>query len=155
MRFYCWQNFSSVIRGFGVWVVARLLASGYLESTDATPRSPYQSPTWCPASDSSTLPFFFFLSHTDLARFALIRAKTGWFERIPSETGTDTVETATKTCHYGRFWPKRPPKQAEMGSGYHSSASCGLVRGKKIKKREGRKRWEDTKKKGWKKNKGI
>ena len=45
---------------------------------------------------------------------------------------------------------------AEMGSGRHSSTSCGLVRGKK-KKKEKEEEDEKTprKKKRWKKNKGM
>ena len=58
------------------------------------------------------------------------------FGPIPVEMGTDMAEMATKTGRYGRFWPKQPPKQAKMGSGCHSSASCGLVGGKKNEKEE-------------------
>ena len=53
------------------------------------------------------------------------------------------AETATETCRF-------QPKQAEMGSSCHSSASCGLVRGgEKKKKREKEEEDEKTQKKKW------
>ena len=72
-----------------------LKTSQQLESTDAAPRSPYRSLTWRPASNAATFPFFF-LIHTDSARFAPIRAKTGWFKQKRELR-----------------WPKWPPKHAD------------------------------------------
>ena len=56
------------------------------------------------------------------------------------------AKMATEIGLYGRFRPEQPPKQAEMGSGCHSSASCGLVRGKKKKKKEKEEEDEKTQK---------
>ena len=110
-----------------------------------------------PASDLLTLPFFF------------IRANSSQNEPISVETETDTAKTATKTCQYGRFRPKGPPKQADTADSNQNSRQnrpkwaatailllhVALWEGKKIEEEEGRRRWEDTKKKGWKKNKGM
>ena len=94
--------------------------------SEAAPRSPHQNPKRPDATSDVRLadsPFFFFF---DLRRF--------WQKREPIQ-------------------PKRLPKQAEMGSGCHSSASCGVVRGEKKKKRK--KKMRRHKNNGWKKNKGT
>ena len=102
------------------------------------PRSSYQSPMQRLAFDTLILPFFFFsFFFFDSHRFAPTPQNLQRFRPIPVETGTNTVETATET---GRLGPKQLPKQAEMGSDCHSSASCGLVRGKKNRRRRRKKK---------------
>ena len=118
-----------------------------LESTNTAPRSPHRSPTQLPASDTPSLPLFFFL-------FTTICADSGQNGSISIETGT---KMATETCRYGhrnRLIRPIPVKTAaEMSNGCHSFASCGLVRGKKKKKKK--EEDEKTQKNGCKKNKGM
>ena len=123
-----------------------LKTSQQLESTDAAPRSPYRSLTRRPASNAATFPFFF-LIHADSARFAPIRAKTGWFKQKRELR-----------------WPKWPPKHAyTTDSGRNSRRNeqrlpffcfmwpCEREKKKKEKEEED----EKTQKNGWKKNKGM
>ena len=98
-------------------------------------------------SDLPTLPFFFGFVPTqpDWSQFGPEQADSGrngnrYSRNMPIQLIPD--KTATKTGRYSQFWPK----QAEMGSSYHSSASCGLVRGKK-KKKEKEEEYEKTQKK--------
>ena len=75
-----------------------------------------------------------------------IRTDSAKFTPIRVETGTDTAERSPKHANTAET-------AAEMDSGCHSSASCGLVRGKKKKEKE--EEDEKTQKNGWKKNKGM
>ena len=118
-----------------------------LESTDADPRLLYRGPTQRPASNSPTLPFsFLFYSrqlsqiHANLGQNGLIRANSGRNKNRYGRNGHRNMPIPAET---GWF----QPKQAEMGSSCHSSASCGLVRGGgEKKKKEKEEEDEKTKK---------
>ena len=86
------------------------------------------------------------LSRQDLRQFGPKRADSG-----------GNGNRYGRNDHQNRpIQPKQPSKQAKMGSGYHSSTSCGLVRGKKKKKEKEEEDDKTQKKKnGWKKNKGM
>ena len=128
----------------------------HLESTDVAPRSSYWSPMRRPASDTSTPPPLFLLFN--FHRFTSTCLDSGQFrwkrESIwPKWPPIQPIlaETATETGWYGRFRPKQLLKQAKMGSGCHSSASCGLVRGgwgRKKRRKKKTRRHQKKKKKG-------